>query len=95
MSGLSACEGIVLAGPGRADVYLNPGRLAVGSLSYQQLEAQFCLRRVRRVHPSVCDAELAHGDRPGFTLSMQGEFRDTAGTRYESGVVFCDAMRRA
>lgn len=45
------------------------------------------------MHQSVCDAELAHDDRPGFILSMQGEFRDGAGTRYDSGVVFCDAMR--
>ncbi len=87
--------GISWLGTGHAVVHLNPGRIAVGTLDYQQLRTQFALADVAAVYPSVCDAEISEGDRPGFTLSMHGEFHDGEGTVYREGVLFCQGVRPA
>ena len=87
--------GVALSGSGEARVCLHPGRLAVVTMSYEQLAAQFALDSVGGVYDSVGDVEVGEGYRPGFTLSLQGEFRDSSGKVYEHGVLFCPGVRTA
>lgn len=91
----TAIDGVSLVGVGRAHVAVHPGRLPVAAVDYTQLAGQFELGRVTAVYASVADAELFEGDRPGFMLSLEGEFRDSAGKTYERGILFCRGVRGA
>ena len=91
----SAIDGVSLVGEGLANVGVHPGRLQVAEVGYEQLAGQFLLDRVTAVYTSIAAAELAEGDRPGFMLSLEGEFRDSAGKTYERGVLFCPGVRAA
>jgi len=82
-----------LVGAGRACVAVHPGRLPVAEVDYEQLAGQFELDRVTVVYTSIVDAELFEGDRPGFLLSLDGEFQDSVGKTYERGVLFCRSVR--
>lgn len=89
----SVIDGVLLVGAGRANVAVHPGRLSVAEVGYEQLAGQFLLDSVTAVYTSVADAEIAVGDRPGFMLSLEGEFRDSAGKTYQRGVLFCPSVR--
>jgi hypothetical protein len=86
-------DGVSLVGAGRANVAVHPGRLSVAEVGYEQLAGQFLLDSVTAVYTSVAAAEIAVGDRPGFLLSLEGEFRDSAGKAYQRGVLFCPSIR--
>lgn len=86
-------SGVSLVGAGTAQIGVHPGRLLVADVEYDQLAGQFELDRVAAVYATLADAEIAVGDRPGFMLSLEGEFQDSRGRDYTRGVLFCPGVR--
>lgn len=86
-------QAVTLVGDGEACVCLHPGRCRIATIDYRQLSSQFDLTSIAGVYESIGDAELAVGDRPGFTLSLRGRFLDAAGREYEEGVLYCASVR--
>jgi hypothetical protein len=89
---VSKPSGITLAEEGDAQIFMHPGRMPVGRVSFARLGVQFDLEGPE-VFPTIDAAEADNVGVAGFLLVLDGRIIDAAGNTHAGGVLFCRRLR--